>query len=368
MKARLETDVEVRDVAVFAELAVWEKRPDLRILCATARDQGALDEEAIDTVLPGLSPRARKNLCGHLSYLQLVGRNGALTGLGRHCAASGEAPAWEQGVYRLLVASHPLFDSHVLDFIRAPGDGSDRDFDRREPLPSGLRPKRDHVFASVFERSRRFSVAGFPAERGQDPVCRIGETITGRLRWDIDLASGGNKWTIEGRVSEGWRKGGGEFRSAPESVESNDLAELFADWEPQWNKKVRRVSMAYDGKVTRDGREPFLRSRQYGQKQVRDFGLFDEVVVRDIPVGPATKDDARIWATAILIARSEAGDGYIASDDWRSGWAAAIEDTPLAKWAGDAPDPVRLSEVGGRPLAIRTRWLLAAGADLSMEA
>ena len=368
MKAKLETDVEIREVAVFAELAVWEKRPDLRILCATARDQGALDEEAIDAVLPGLSLHARKKLCRHLSYLRLVGRDGALTGLGRHCASSGEAPAWEQGAYRLLVAFHPLFDSRVLDFIRAPGDGFDRDFDRRDPLPSGLRPKRDRVFASVFERSRRFSVADFPAERGQDPVCRIGETITGKLRWDIDLASGGNEWTIEGRVSEGWRKGGGEFRFAPESVEPDGLAELFADWEPRWDKRIRRVAMEYDGEVTRDGRESFLRSWQYGQKEVRDFGSFDEVVVRDIPVGPATKDDARSWATAILVARSEAGNGYVASEDWRSGWAAAIEDTPLAEWAGDAPDPTGLSEVDSRPLAARTRWLLAAGADLSMEA
>ena len=369
MKARLETDVEIRDVAVFAELAVWEKRPDLRILCATAQDRGALDEAAIDTVLPGLSQRARTNLRRHLSDLRLVDPDGgALTGLGRRCASSGEAPAWEQGVYRLLVASHPIFDSHLLDFIRAPDDPFDRDFDRREALPSWLRPERDRVFASVFERSRRFSVAGFPAERGQNPACRSGETITGKLRWDIDLASGGNQWTIEGQVSGGWRKGGGKFRSEPESVESNELDELFADWEPQWNMEVRRVAMAYDGKVMEDGHEPFLRSRQYGRKQVRDFGSFDEVVVRDIPVGPATKDDARIWATAILVARSEAGDGYMASDDWRSEWAAAIEDTPLAAWAGDAPDPVGLSEVNGRPLAPRTRWLLAAGADLSMEA
>ena len=368
MKARLETDVEIREVAVFAELAVWEKRPDLRILCATARDQGALDEKAIDTVLPGLSARARKNLCRYLSYLRLVGRDGALTGLGRHCASSGEAPAWEQGVYRLLVAFHPLFDSYVLDFIRAPGDGFDRDFDRREPLPSGLRPKPDRVFASVFDRSRQFSVAGFPAEKGQNPVCRIGETITGKLRWDIDLADGGNEWTIEGRVSEGWRKGGGKFRSVSESVESEELTDLFADWEPRWNKKVRRVAMKYDGKVTGDGRGPFLRSWPYGQKEVGDFGSFDKVVVRDIPVGPATKDDARVWATAILVARSEAGDGYMTPDDWRSEWAAAIEDTPLAKWAGDAPDPAGLSEVNGQPLAARTRWLLAAGADLAMEA
>ncbi len=366
MKAKLETDIEICDVAVFAELAVWEKRPDLRILCATARDQGTLDEDAIDTVLPGLSPRARQNLCRHLRYLRLVGRDGTLTRLGRHCASSGEAPAWEQGVYRLLVASHPLCDDHVLDFIRVSGDGTDRDFDRREPLPLWRLPKHDRLFTSVFERSIRFCVVGFPAERGQHPVCRIEETITGKLRWDIDLASGRNEWTIEGRVSERWKRGG-KFRSAPESVESDELIELFSDWEPRWNQKARRVAMKYDGKVTGDNRGPFLRSWAYGQKEVRDFGSFDDVVVRDIPVGPATKGDARRWAVAILVARSEAGDGYMTPHSWRSGWAAAIEDTPLAQWAGDAPNPTGIFEVNGRPIATRTKWLLAAGTDLSME-
>lgn len=372
MKARLETDVEIRDIAVFAELAVWEKRPDLQVLCATAqaRDRKALDEEAIDTVLPGLSLRARGNLLRHLGYLRLVGRDGTLTALGRRCASSGEAPAWEQGVYRILVASHPLFDvnHHVLDFIRVPGDGLDRDFDRREPLPSWLSPGHDRVFTSVFERSRRFSVVKFPAERGQDPICRSEETVTGKLRWDIDLASGGNKWTIEGQVGEKWRKGGGKFRSMPESVDPDELVDLFADWEPRWNPRTARVEMAYDGKIGPDGRESFRRSWKYGRWQVKKFGSFDEVEVRDVPVGPETKDDARIWATAILVARAEAGDGYMAPGDWRSKWAATIEDTPLAKCAGNAPDPVGLSEVDGRPLAARTRWLLTAGADLSMEA
>ena len=193
--------------------------------------------------------------------------------------------------------------------------------------------------------------------------------IKGKLRWSIDLASRRNEWTIEGHVNGMWKKGGGKFRSAPESVEPDGLADLFADWEPRWNPRTARVEMAYDGEIGPDGRESFRRSWKYGPQQARNFGSFDEVEVRDVPVGPKTKDEARIWATAILVARAEAGDRYMAPGDWRSEWVAAIEDTPLAEWAGDdAPDPVGLSEVGGRPLAARTRWLLTAGADLSMEA
>ena len=367
MKASLKTEVEIRDIAVFAELAVWEKRPDLQCLCAMAQDRGVLNEDAVDTLLPGLSPRARKNLLRHLGYIQLVNQNGALTALGRRCASSGEAPAWEQGVYRLLVAFHPLFDSHVLNFRRAPGDWRDHDFNNFDSLPSQFSPKSDRVFTSIFQ-SKRFNISRFPATRGQNPVCRIEDMTTGKLRWDIDFASGNNKWTIEGQVSGYW--GRGKFRSAPESVKPDELVDIFADWEPQWDERMGRLAMAYDGKIEQVevGRESFLRTRSYKNKQVRKFGSFDEVVVRDVPVGPATKGDARTWATAILVAQVEFENKYLAPDTYQSDWSNIIEGTPLSEWAGDAPDPVALSEVNGCPLANRTRWLLAAGTDLEMEA
>ena len=144
---------------------------------------------------------------------------------------------------------------------------------------------------------------------------------------------------------------------------------LVADWESQWEQAQEgRLAMAYDGKAGRDGRESFLRSRRHDHVEVRRFGKFDKVTVEDVPVGPATKKDARIWATAILVARSEADGAYMTPDHWRTGWSTAIEGTPLAEWAGEAPDQTTLSEVNGRPLSARTRWLLAVGTDLEMEA
>ena len=369
MRATLEAEVEIREVEVIAELAVWEKRPDLHALCTAARDRRSLDEEALDTVLPGLSLRARKNLLRHLSYVGLTDRDGALTALGRRCATSGTAPAWEQGGYRLLVASHPLFKCRVLDFRRVSGDARDRDFENLEPLPSCLSPGRDRVFMSAFDRSKQFSIAAFPAERGQNPVCRSQRKSPGKLRWEIDLDSGTNEWSIAGQAGEWDRRGNGRFQSAPESVDPKKLRGLVEDWEPRWGKAQEdRVAMTYDDKAERDGRESFLRTWSYEKKEVRQFGVFEKVTVREVPVGPATKDDARIWATAILVARSKADDAYVSRDDLRSGWSSAIKGTPLAEWAGEAPDPVTLSEVNGRPLSARTRWLLATGADLEMEA
>lgn len=366
MKARLEAEVEIWDIGVFAELAVWETRPDLQLLCAAARDlDGYVDESIVEGVLPGLSPRARKNLLRHLEYIQLTDRNGALTALGQRCAASGTAPSWEQGAYFLLVATHPLFGSHVLEFRRAAGDGQDREFGNLEVVPSWLVPQRDRVFTSVFDTSRQFSIADFPSARGQDPVCRAWELPPGKLKWEIDLATGANRWVVEGQVGTDQPK---VFRFQPESVESRELVGLYTSWEPRWDAKRGLLAMSYDGRAASAGREDFRRSRTYKNKKVARFGTFEEVIVSDIPVGPATDDDARTWATALVISRLETADAYVSPEAWRFEWSGVVEGTPLAAGAGIAPNPSTLDQVNGKALPTRTRWLLSAASDIGMGA
>lgn len=365
MKATLESAVELWEMAVFAELGVWEPRPDLQLLCTTALRGTGLDPEAIGQVLPGLSDRARRNLLRHLEYVQLIDRGGALTALGHLCAQSGEAPSWEQGVYYLLVATHPLFSAMVLDFKRTPGEGFDRDFDNLEPLPSWLVPDRDRVFTSAFDSSRRFSVASFPAARGQDPVCRGWEMAPARLKWEIDLATGANQWGITGQVGSADQPKA--FTSVSESVESTELAGLYASWERRWDPSSGRVLMPFDGRLGQGGRESFLRSWKYKTVKVGQLGSYEDVVARDVPVGPASDSDARDWATAMMVGRVELTGGYVTPSGWHSEWEDVVGEPPLLSRTGDAPDPVELVDVAGKPLAQRTRWLLAAPADLSME-
>ena len=123
--------------------------------------------------------------------------------------------------------------------------------------------------------------------------------------------------------------------------------------------------MSHEKYVTVD--TEFLREKTYPSVRIGAFGRFDDVTVSGVPVGPATKDEARRWALAIHIGRVEAADAYVTPADGRSGWEAAINDTPLALMAGRAPEPTDVHTVNARPLATRTRWLLVAATDLEME-
>lgn len=364
MKAKLHTEADLWQIAAFAEVAVWERRPELQRLCASVPDRGTLGPDQIDTILPGLSEAGRRNLLRHLSYLRLLDERGALTALGRRCAAMGEAPAWELGGYYFLVSAHPLFRCHVIGFRRAPGDGRDWDFKGLEGVPDWFRPEPSRVWTSAFDGALKFTLNALPAAGGADPRSRGEKLQPARLVWSVDLNSGQNDWHVEGKVAE--EGGPVSFRSQPESVPAQKLVGLFAAWDNRWNQKSRRVLMAYDD-GSAGGRETFVRTFRYPNGRVGEFGTFTDIVVEGVPVGPSGAAEARQWAVSLAVARVAAASAYCSKDAWTKYWAEVVEGTPLDPDAGKAPAPDEATGPGGILPPQRTRWLLTAPSDLSME-
>jgi len=361
MRAVLQTKIPLWDIAVFAELAVWEPRPELQRLCVAALDRGCLDTTLVASRLPGLSERAYANLLRSLVYLQLVDGQGQLTAFGRRCAETGEAPAWEQGVYHLLVAVNPLCGGVVLAFDRAVSDGQDRDFSNLEGVPAWLQPSREHVHTSVFDRSR-FSLAAFPSPRNEAPKCRGCALQDASLTWTVDLTTGDSRWFIEGTVASG-----GKFRTADVSRTLPNIAEFFGLWEPRWDPQRGFAAIAYDHKAGADGSEDFRRTWKYSDVEVTSDLHFASIIVDTIPVGPASDADAHTWATAIAVGLASASDGYVTPNAWSRLWQDVTQAAPLRGRAGQAPDPTTVRQIGERPLAPRTCWLLAAAADIGTE-
>jgi len=363
MKGLLRSEVEFWRIAAFAEVAVWERRPELQRICRAVPELGGLGSDEIDKVLPGLSEAARKNIVRHLRYLRLLDDRGALTVLGRRCASSGEAPAWELGVYEFLVAAHPACGSHALAFQRLQADARDRDFQGLEPMPEWFGPAPGRVWTSALDGGR-FTVHSLPTSQGIDPRCRTQKLRPARLVWDIDLASGENAWHIEGDVESS--RGRASFRSQPESMPPDKLMSLFGTWDKRWNRTSSRLEMPFDGKAS-DGRDAFLRTFRYPRVKVGEFGTFDDVVVEGVPVGPSGSTEARRWALELTVARIATADAYCSKESWSKEWDMVVRGTPLEAGAGRAPAADAVASSGGKPLPIRTRWLMVAACDLTME-
>lgn len=363
MRAVLQTKIPLWNIAMFAELAVWERRPELQRLCLAAQAGGRLDAALAASQLPGLSERAYANLLRSLAYLQLIDGQGQLTAFGRRCAETGEGPAWEQGVYHLLVAVNPLCGGCILDFIRANDDEKDHDFSDLERVPAWLQPGREHVHTSVFERTN-FSLAAFPCPRNEAPKCRGTKLPDASLAWTVDLTTGDSRWYIEGAVgSRDIRR----FRTDDVPLTLPNVTGFFGLWERRWDTRRGFAAIAYDHGVGADGSEDFRRTWKYSDIEVTPDLHFDSISVDDVPVGPASDADARAWAAAIAVGKTGAADTYVTPSAWHLRWQEAAELPPLRGRAGQPPDPTTVRKVGDRPIAARTCWLLAAAADIGTE-
>ncbi|MEZ4435228.1 MAG: hypothetical protein R3F65_22710 [bacterium] len=358
MKASTTVEAELFELAAMAALCLWEPRPELQRLCRAA-GAGPLDAAAIDALVPGLSARARENLRRHAIELGLVDAGGVLTGRGRRCAESGQAPVQELGVYGFLVAMHPLIGTELLGFRRLKVDHRDHDLAGLVAFPRGFDLGRGRVFEAVVGGRDVFGVDEFPAPRGQAPSCRCRPLPPARLDWEIDLWTGENRLTLSGQAGREW----GVFAMNPAPIDPGELVDLFSGWEPRWDPDKRWLAMDYDDVVGADGNETFRREWSCPDLPIGRHGPFAEVTVDDVPVGPRDVAEARRWATAIAIGRLRVADGYLAPGAWPRRWQEAIAGTPLAG-AGAAPEAAAVTHVDGRPLPARARWLLVAGADL----
>ncbi len=360
MKTTLRAPAELFGISVFAEVAVWEKRLELQRLIRAGEAAGKVDAAIVAAALPGLSNSACRNVLNTIEHMRLIDAHGSITTFGQRCSKTGEAPAWELGVYNFLVAKHVCFGAWPIAFRREKPDNQDRDVADLE-VPAWFSQTLQRTWTSSFEDKQSFTLAGFPKQPGQNAYCRMERMPPAELLWDIDLITGKNLLHLEGSVP-----GSGVFRSMDLAVSEDEARGYFGTWEPRYAKAAGRVLLAYDGAADKDGRDDFLRTILYPQVTAGLRGTFDSVKVEAIPVGPSGTAEAKVWATSLALARVKAADTYVAPKSWTKDWDATSAGTPLQPGAGTCPEVSMLLEQQ-RSLSPRLRWLLAAGTDLALE-
>lgn len=366
MKTILQSPVELSMLSVLAEVAIWDKRPELQRLFASLGKNESVDTAAVAKMLPGLSETGYHNIVRNLEHLRLTDASGAVTALGKHCAQTGDAPAWELGVFTFVVARHPCFGTWLLGFRRENAGGLERDYDGLVDQPTWFQPTPERAWASAFGDKTQFTVAAFPGLSGQSRKCR--ETVcraSALLKWKLDLATGLNSYWLEGTIAgeEGQSQ---RFQTEEHAVPESEIVALYAAWEPLWSSDSGRVLMAYDGAASEDGHDDFLRSLSYQNVTAGRRGTYPSAKVEGIPVGPTGVKEARTWAISLALSRVARADRYVTPAAWTEVWQKTIDGTPLAPKAGAPPDLAQLAVENPR-IVPRTRWLLAAAADLLME-
>lgn len=367
MKCTLSDDLRVERSAVLAELAWFERRPELGALCRAALDAGRrISPEVVQTALPGLSNAGARNVVVWCATLALCDANGGLTALGERVAQSDEAPVPEQGVFDLWTISHPLLGPRALhvDRLTAARDGR---FESIAPMASP--PATSTVFASCVDPRHRFVVRAWLPEGASAKGHPLPTTARCRVRWAMDFDSGRERFTLDGAID-------GDGVSRPirhEGEESGvDLEAVLDSWARgpmaamgRWDAAKRRLAVSFTG-LSSTVQEEFQMNVTLPEVEVTGRGRWRNVTLEQVPVGPATPSDAARWATARLDRRLREGRRYRTRGDVRALFGSLVQATPLEAHAPELPaHDALLADYATTPEVF---WGLAAPTDLAPSA
>lgn len=369
MRCELTTELPVRRVAAFAEMAWLERRPELGLLCRAALEHGhRISTAIVQSALPGLSDAGANNVIAWCNMLGLCDGHGGLTALGENVADTDEAPVPEQGVYGLWLAEHPVLGKKVLAVERL-ASSRDQRFESIEPL--ALEPDLGQVFSSVLNGKDRFIVRKLPTNHGQSGGLALETSATCRFRWSLDFDQARNQWQLDGMIEAPLSNGKHEMRPMQHDPESDelDLWSLAATWATgplsscgSWQTNERRLAVTFDGLVDSE-LDTFLKTLALRRVEIPGKGVYENVTLEDVPIGPSSAQDAQRWAMARFDRHLSAKPGYRSRAEVREEFALLTEDTPLETFAPTLPSHDELlTHASKEPERF---WSLAAPVDLS---
>ena len=372
MRAVLSTEIPIECFTVFAEMAWLERRPELGLLCRAAIEQGdRVSVATVQSALPGLLDVGASNVMSWCKMLRLCDSEGGLTELGKDVAESDETPVPEQGVYRFLLAQHPLLGRRILTVERLTSKRDYRFDDDIKPLKT--EPDRDVVFQSVLNLDERFILRDLPANHGKSGCLHYPTKATCHVRWTLDFDGKSNQWQLDGEV-ETPHGGMMSLKHKPE-VDDLDLLSLADTWgigplasTGRWSVNERRLAVPFVS-LSEQERDSFLKTINLPHVEISGKGHYNNVTLSDVPIGPVSTADAQGWGMARLVRSLETMPRYRSRSDLRHLFAELTEDTPLEHFGPTLPSHDALIDDALIP-NLHTKqpevfWGLAAPVDLA---
>lgn len=368
MKVHVSSDIPVSRVTIFAELAWFERRPELGLLCRAARENGnRITVSTVQAALPGLADAGANNVIKWAETLGLCDRSGGLTKLGSEVAEHDEAPVPEQGVYGLWLVEHPLLGRRVLAAERVAANRDQR-FESIKQISVVV--ERGKPFRSVVDPKERFAIRDLPSNHHQGGAIPGSTNAKCRLRWTLDFSGARDQWQLDGTIEV--PQGNGRHTMGPLKHEPEpDGLDLWQTLEfiatdlrqfGEWDRKKRLLAVAASS-LQGDEAHTFRRSFTVLRLELPNKGVYENAKFEDVPLGPRTAVDAQQWAMALFERDFATKPGYRSRAEVRTRFADLVEDTPLEDFGVTLPSHDELLKQAGDDRA--RYWALAASVDLA---
>lgn len=370
MKAELVCPIPVHRIAVFAEMAWLERRPELGVLCRSAQDNhNQISVPIVQAVVPSIETSGAHNVIAWCRMLGLCDAGGVLTSLGQDVAQKSEAPVPEQGVFGLWLAQHPLLGRRILSADRM-ASTKDARFDDITDLP--FEPEYDRVFTSVLRAQDRFILRKLPTHHGQNGCVTRSTSATCRLLWTLDFANNNDSWRLEGALDMTDRALT-PLSHEPESagIHLRDLANFWGITAlakcGKWKASEQRLAVSLQS-LSAAEQDSFCKTLRLPEIEVPGKGRFQECTLSDVPIGPVSANEASAWALARFERKITQSPLYLSRSDVWTLYAELTVGTPLESFRPGLPAHDELLDRQKQAQNSEVFWSLAAPVDLALVA
>ena len=331
MKSFLSTAVNIKKITVFADLALWSKREDIRGLCQQIEQDKGVNYGNISSLLPGFSQRALKNIIEHLQdqkilYYSHEEQTLLLSKKGRYCARTGLAPIFERGIYSFWVTEHDITGTLLLHFERQSQSHASVAL---QPLPSWffkIDKKRQHH--SVVNQDI-FSVEKFITHaKNRHVSCQIENAGMLKLQWNIDHDSNENELILQGKLNIHGKKEAIRHQ-LPRKAEA-DISQLLLSI-PNWDSHNAQLNISLDSASFKaEYPESFRRNLDIDPFEFQEKSDYS-LKLRQANIGPQTEEDAQRWGLQLLQYQMQQHPMYFQPKTLEQEWKSLTQGTPLEK-------------------------------------
>ena len=329
MKIFISSAVQIRKITVFASLALWSKREDIKLLCQQIEQDNGVNFAHLSTLLPSFSQRALQNIIQHLQDQKLLYFNHEIQGLqlskrGKYCARVGLAPTFEQGLYSFWVAEHDITGTLILHFERQSNSPYSN---KLTPLPSWFaRIDRKRQHRSDLSQDI-FSVEKFITHnRNANVSCQIEQAGTLQLQWNIDRSSNQNELLLKGKLNINGKKEA--LRCQLPEKSSDDVEQLLLSI-PDWNEHKNQIDVEINSSFQVEYPENFQRDFSVKHFQFQNKSIY-ELELQQASIGPKTRHDAQQWGLQLLQHHLRKHPMYFQPQTLREQWNSLTQNTPLS--------------------------------------
>jgi len=294
----LQRIVEVETFKTVLELGRNEARDEIISILMLARENGnTISAELICQELLANRALTMGNLIiKRCKELDLFDDENNLTDQGQSSIETGEVFIPERELFLLTCTNDSLLPQKLHQEInserRKENNESKKKYDEGEIelLPQWILNLEGKVIDLIGTSKDRVRIMKI-AEKGQ----RIIENLVEDLKCELSIQDDGSTTlSTFGRFNETIQPPSLEFREVWKTL----LGPIANDWDESLSPPKLRVRF---GDLTDKERNTFLKDIAFENPSIPNYGNFEPTVVKDVPIGPKTQEEANEWATWLLI-------------------------------------------------------------------